>query len=117
MSFAQKNFYKKLFGSAGENLAAKYIKKSGYKLIKRNFTTPVGEADLIAEKDGEIVFIEVKTRSNVLYGEPKDAVDKGKREKYRRIAEYYMMKYGECAVSFAVAEVYDGQVNLIERAF
>ncbi len=117
MPTAQKNFYKKLLGRRGENLAAKHIKKCGYKLIKRNFITPFGEADIVATKDGEVVFIEVKTRTNENYGEPKDAVDYKKREKYKKIAEYYISANGEAAISFAVAEVTSGGVNLIERAF
>ena len=117
MPDSQKNFYKKLFGLTGEGLTAKYIKKLGYKVVKRNFVTPYGEADIVAEKDGETVFIEVKTRSGNLFGEPKEAVDHKKQEKYRKIASYYMLKNGELPVSFAVAEVMDGKVNLIERAF
>ena len=117
MPAAQKNFYKKLLGKRGEDLAVKYIKKCGYKTVKRNFTTPFGEADIVAEKGGETVFIEVKTRSNDVYGEPKDAVDFKKREKYRKIAEYYISVNGETAVSFAVVEVTPDGVNLIERAF
>ena len=117
MPDTQKNFYKKLFGLSGENLTAKYIKKLGYKVVKRNFTTPYGEADIVAEKGGETVFIEVKTRSGKSFGEPKDAVDYKKREKYRKIASYYMQKNGELPVSFAVAEVMDGKVNFIEKAF
>ena len=86
-------------------------------MIKRNFVTPFGEADVVAEKDGETVFIEVKARKGNAFGEPKDAVDGRKREKYRKIANYYMMINGEMPISFAVAEVSDGKVNLIERAF
>jgi len=113
----QKNFYKKLFGERGELKAVRFIKKSGYKLIKRNYRTPFGEADIVAEKDGETVFIEVKTRSNYNFGEPKDAVGYKKQEKYRKIASYYMTKVGEIPISFAVAEVVGDEVNLIERAF
>ena len=117
MSYPQKNLYKKLFGLKGENLAVKHIKKCGYKLIKRNYVTPFGEADIIAERDGETVFIEVKTRSDVSFGLPREAVDSKKQEKYRKIAEYYALKFGEKPTSFAVAEVMGGEVNLIERAF
>lgn len=117
MPDTQKNFYKKFFGARGELLAVKYIKKQGYKLVKRNYTTPFGEADIVAEKDGETVFIEVKTRSGTSYGLPREAVDYKKQEKYRKIASYYMMKNGETQISFAVAEVIGDEVNLIEGAF
>ena len=117
MSDTQKNFYKKLFGLSGENKTARFLKKAGYKLIKRNYTTPFGEADIVAEKDNTVVFVEVKTRSSSLFGEPKDAVDRRKREKYYKIAGYYISTVGERKISFAVAEVTDGKVNLIENAF
>ena len=93
------------------------MKKRGYKLIKANFTTPFGEADAIMAKDGVVYFVEVKTRSSLLYGEPKEAVDYKKQEKYRKIAEYYLLKNGDCEIEFVVAEVFGGEVNLIFNAF
>ena len=62
MPDSQKDFHKKLLGRRGEKLAADEIKKLGYRLVKRNFVTPYGEADLIFEKGDETVFVEVKTR-------------------------------------------------------
>ncbi len=117
MSLTPKNFYKKLLGKTGEDLAVKYLKKSGYRLVKRNYTTPFGEADIIAIKGGVTVFVEVKTRTNNTFGEPKEAVGYQKQEKYRKIANYYMQRYGETEIGFAVAEVMDKKVNLITDAF
>ena len=73
--------------------------------------------DGVFEKDGEIVFLEVKTRSSNLFGEPKEAVNYYKQEKYKKIAQYYKLKYGETPISFAVVEVTEDSVNLIEDAF
>ncbi|MBQ7373956.1 MAG: YraN family protein [Clostridia bacterium] len=117
MPDTQKDFHKKLYGKIGEDLVVKYLKKLGYRLVKRNFTTPFGEADVIVEKDGEIVFVEVKARNNDAFGEPKDAVGYKKQEKYRKIASYYGQKYGEKQMSFAVAEVTRKEVNVIFDAF
>ena len=117
MSDTQRNLHKKLLGRKGERLAVKFMKKAGYKLVKRNFTTPFGEADAILLKDGITVFLEVKTRSNTLFGEPKDSVGYRKQEKYKKIAQYYKLKYGETPISFAVAEVTEEGVNVIEDAF
>ena len=75
MPDTQKDFRKKLLGKVGEKKAIAYMKKLGYKLIKSNFKTPFGEADAIFTKDGTTVFTEVKTRTNRLYGDPKDAVN------------------------------------------
>ena len=93
------------------------MKKRGYKLVKSNYTTPFGEADAVMTKDGKLYFVEVKTRSNFLYGEPKDAVGYKKQEKYRKIAEYYMLKNGEVEIEFVVAEVVGEEINLIFNAF
>ncbi|MBQ7642593.1 MAG: YraN family protein [Clostridia bacterium] len=104
-------------GIKGERAALKKLKKMGYKFVKRNYTTPFGEADIICEKEGKTVFVEVKTRTSDLFGEPKEAVDFRKREKYRKIAAYYIATEGEKDISFAVAEVVNGEVNIIEDAF
>ena len=117
MPDTQKDFHKKLLGRKGEDLAVKFMQKSGYRLVKRNFTTPFGEADAVFTKDGVTVFVEVKTRSGVAYGEPKDAVGYKKQQKYRKIAEYYILKHGQTAISFAVVEVLGDSINLIEDAF
>lgn len=93
------------------------MKKQGYKLIKANFMTPFGEADAVMSKGGVTYFIEVKTRSGLSYGEPKDSVGYKKQEKYRKIAEYYMLKYGETEIDFVVAEVMGKDINLIFNAF
>jgi putative endonuclease len=61
-------------GEKGESLAAWYLKKSGYKIIEQNYRTPLGEIDIIAKEKKTIVFVEVKSRQSVRYGNPKWAV-------------------------------------------
>ncbi len=119
MSNSQKNFYKKLLGYLGETKACKYLKKHGYKILIRNYVTPFGEADIVASKDEEIVFIEVKTRTNEKFGRPCEAVDNKKQEKYRRICEYYFLqnKIDSQNVSFCVIEILKNQINFIKNAF
>ena len=117
MPNTQTDLHKKLLGKRGEKIAVKFMKKAGYKLVKRNFTTPFGEADAIMSKNGVTIFVEVKARSSDVFGEPKDAVGYRKQEKYKKIAQYYKLRYGETPVSFAVVEVTDEGVNLIEDAF
>ena len=117
MPNTQRDLHKKLLGRKGERLAVKFMKKAGYKLVKRNFSTPFGEADIVMEKDGITVFVEVKARSSDLFGEPKDAVGYRKQEKYKKIAQYYKLRRGEMPISFAVVEVIEDNVNIIENAF
>ena len=62
-------------GSKYEQLAADYLKKQGYCIVERNYYTPYGEIDIIAQQDEVLVFVEIKYRSNRRYGAATDAVD------------------------------------------
>ncbi len=119
MQFAQKNFHKKLLGKIGENSAAKFLKKQGFKILEQNYKNPFGEIDIIA-RDGEYtVFVEVKTRLSDAFGAPCEAVDYKKRKKYERIAKGYMVSKGisDSAVRFDVIEIENGKINHIKDAF
>ncbi len=119
MSNSQKNLYKKLLGYLGEKKAKNFLKKQGYKILYSNYVTPYGEADIIAKKGDETVFVEVKTRTNEKFGRPCEAVDNKKQERYRRICEYYFMQNNLeiQKISFAVVEILKNQINFIENAF
>ena len=119
MRNSQKDFYKKLLGLTGEQLSCKRLKRLGYKILERNYVTPFGEADIIAKKGEVICFVEVKTRSNLKYGTPSEAVNYKKQQKYVNIANYYLQQneIEDMQVSFIVAEVLKGKVNLIVDAF
>lgn len=77
-------------GSKGEEIAADYLKKKGYSILYRNYKTPYGEADIITKDNDTVVFVEVKTRSNVSFGQPFEAVNFKKQERLKRIALFYM---------------------------
>ena len=55
MSYSSQDLHKKILGRKGEKLAQEYVKKQGMKLLKKNYKTPFGEADLIAEDGDEVV--------------------------------------------------------------
>lgn len=98
-------------GYFGENLACYYLRKQGYKIIARNFRCRrYGEIDIIASKDEVLAFIEVKTRSSSLYGQPMEAVTTVKQNKIYRCAQYFMQLKGiiHCMpiLSFDVIEVF-----------
>ena len=76
-------------GKIGEDLATKYLENLGYSIIERNFVAKQGEIDIIAKDKKEIVFIEVKTRTNNLYGEPVDAVNDPKEKHLVNSSNYY----------------------------
>ncbi len=119
MQIAQKNFYKKLLGRAGELKAAEFLRKKGYKILKTNYKTYLGEIDVIAQDNAEIVFVEVKTRSSEEYGHPSEAVNAKKIEKYYKVATEYLQrtKKLDSACRFDVVEIENGQINHIINAF
>lgn len=95
-------------GKIGENIATKYLEQIGYEILQRNFECKLGEIDIIAKDKEEIVFVEVKTRANMLYGKPKEAVDTIKQKHIYKSAEFYIyIKHLEnLPVRIDVIEVY-----------
>lgn len=77
-------------GKIGEEFAANLLELQGYRILERNFRCRMGEIDLIAEKDGEISFVEVKTRRSARFGRPAEAVSPEKQRRMRKAAEFYL---------------------------
>ncbi len=75
----------------GENLAKKFLKKSGYKILKRNYVSKAGEIDIVGYDRGTIAFVEVKTRLSESFGTPELAITKEKKSKIIRTALNYLM--------------------------
>ena len=100
-------FYKKELGQEGEKIATKYLQRLGYNIIEKNFRCKSGEIDIIAKEDDEIVFIEVKTRSNNKYGEPIESINKIKQKHIVSTASYYLfLNYlNEANIRFDVIEI------------
>lgn len=109
-------------GKNGEEIAAQYLIKQKYKILERNFKTKQGEIDIIALDKKEIVFIEVKTRTNIIYGNPKDAVDVKKKKHIYNTAQYYVCIHNleNEPIRFDVIEIYildkTYKVNHIKQA-
>ncbi len=119
MQIAQKNFYKKFLGRIGEKKAETYLKEQGYKILKLNFKTHIGEIDIIAKDKQTIVFVEVKTRKNDAFGAPSEAVNAKKQQKYFKVSTEYLIKNkltdSECR--FDVIEIEEDKINHIINAF
>jgi putative endonuclease len=77
-------------GHWGERLAAQYLQSRGYTIISRNWHAAEGEIDVIVERSGELVFVEVKTRRSRAYGPPEEAVHARKQARLRRTAWRYL---------------------------
>ncbi len=73
-------------GRRGEDAAAAFLERHGYRILARNYRTPDGEADLICLEAGFLVIVEVKRRDRRTFGSALAAVDCRKQTKLRRIA-------------------------------
>jgi putative endonuclease len=82
---------RKVIGSLGEDIACRFLRSKGYKILAKNYRKPWGEIDIIAEKGTSVRFVEVKTVSRERLGhEPEELVDARKLRKIARTAELYM---------------------------
>lgn len=121
----------KQFGDRGEQVAADYLERKGYRIIDRNYRFERAELDLIAFSPGErgeygseLVFVEVKTRSGVAFGRPEEAVSGAKRRHIVRAAQAYLheqrLEKARCrfdVVSVLLRGKEEPQIKHFERAF
>ena len=113
-------------GRAGERAAVEYLRGAGYEICALNWRSGRYELDIVARKAGIVHFVEVKTRSNLACGLPREYVTAAKQERIRKTAAFYLMEKGlDCPVRFDVAEVYTNgahspaatHIEYIENAF
>ena len=108
-------------GAYEENIATKYLSDNGYKIIEKNFFTKIGEIDIIAtDEDDVLCFIEVKYRKSKNFGEGLEAVDKKKQRRIYNSARIYMClnhikEDSKCR--FDVVSILDDKITLIKNAF
>ena len=97
-------------GVLGENIAVKYLEEQGFRIWVRNFRCKADEIDIIASRNCELRFIEVKTRRSMSYGRPGESITAAKRRHIRMSAEYYLKRMEEMGyvpkiVKFDVIEI------------
>jgi putative endonuclease len=109
-------------GQKGEDLAAEYLKKAGFKILSRNWNWGKHEVDIIAENKDLVVFAEVKTRTDELMIPLSDIVTKEKQKSIIRAAEGYIKKYNidkesRFDVITIIKKCEDFEIDHIEDAF
>ena len=103
-------------GDIGEQAVAEFLTAHGYDILERNFTVRGGEIDIVAFKDGRLVFVEVKTRSPDALTAGEKAVTKRKRSFLMRAAGIYYRRYREkhgdalCRFDVAAAVIENGSI-------
>ena len=79
-------------GRWGEALAAEYLRGQGYHLLATDYRCRMGEIDLIARREDMLVFVEVKTRRHVRFGQGREAVDRRKQAHIISAARQWMLE-------------------------
>lgn len=113
-----------MLGKKGEKIASKYLKKLGYKILTENYTCKFGEIDIIAKEGKDLVFVEVKTRTNRKFGDPIESVHWNKQQQIIRVAQNYLaqLKNSEMQARFDVISILYPltdrmQIEVIRNAF
>jgi len=85
-------------GVRGEEIAARYLERRGYRIVERRYRCRAGEIDLVAQEAGEMVFVEVKTRRGDTCGSPLEAVTRRKQNRLILLARIYLAHRRLCDV-------------------
>lgn len=111
-------------GVWGEVYAARYLRDNGYEILDANYVCRFGELDIVAQKNGVICIVEVKTRNEKTQISPMEAVDEGKRQRIEMAAKSFLSHIKILASTrFDVCEVFVDdndalvRINYIENAF
>jgi putative endonuclease len=81
-------------GLRGEQLAARWLKQRGHKIVARGQRSKLGELDLITVDGSTLVFVEVRTRSSQSHGGPVETISPDKQRRVTRAALGYLQRYG-----------------------
>ena len=114
-----------VLGVQGEDIAASWLESKGMRILERNFRCRIGEIDLIGQMGDTLAFVEVRGRSSDAWGAPAESVDTRKRQKLRKVAEWYLCQRGkaDCPCRFDVVSLlYDqegdnAQISWYPNAF
>jgi len=107
----------------GEDIAARFLKKRGYRILERNYRCRMGEIDIIAMKGGVLFFVEVKTRRDTHRGHPLESITLRKQRQVIKISEFFLMSYKrEVSCRYAVIGVLldqngDSRIDFLPDAF
>jgi putative endonuclease len=107
-------------GRAGEERAAEFLLQNGFHILARNYRSPAGEVDLVAEDHGALVFVEVKSWSYFSFEDLEYSVNKRKQNRIIETAKHFITnerKYKWMAVRFDVVFVSDNGFKLVTSAF
>src|ERR1044071_1284828 len=88
------------FGELGERIAERWLRQRGWRVVQRRFRNGHRDIDLVVERDGMVVFVEVKARKGAEFGGPVQAVNWRKRRELKRSAMVWIDRHGREAESY-----------------
>ncbi len=83
----------KKLGDLGEKIAIGYLQRLGHKIMQLNYRCKFGEIDIVSCKKGTYIFVEVKTRRNLSFGRPIEAITYKKKMHLLKTGQYYMQVF------------------------
>lgn len=107
-------------GKLGEEYARLYLINTGHEILHTNYRTRLGEIDIVAKHENYIIFIEVKYRKSMIYGYPKEFVNKKKQQRIKNVALFYIANENveDMDFRFDVMEVFEDRgISHIKNAF
>lgn len=84
---------RKQIGAVGEQIAARLLEEKGYQIVTRNWRTQLGELDLVATNQKNLVFVEVRTTTSTRFGYGFQSVNERKQQQVRKIALQYIQQH------------------------
>jgi len=89
-------------GKLGEKLAREFLEKRGYRTLETGFRCPNGEIDIVAQEKDCLVFVEVRTKSNLEFGTPEESVNRRKKQKLIATAMIYINSHHNLPASWRI---------------
>ena len=111
------------FGELGERIAARWLRRQGWRIVAHRFRSGRRDVDLIAEREGVVAFVEVKARRGSQFGDPVEAVTWRKQRELIRSASVWIDRFGAPGSSYrfdVVGVLVDSElvrIRHVENAF
>lgn len=93
---------RKSTGALGEKMAHDFLKKKGYSILETNYRCREGEIDIVASHKDCLVFVEVRTKSNLEFGTPEESITPIKITHLKRVAHHYRQKHEKSFASWRI---------------
>src|ERR1700760_1020269 len=88
------------FGELGERIAERWLRRQGWRVVQRRFRNGHRDIDLVVERDGTVVFVEVKARRGARFGDPGEGGNWRKKKEFSKSASVWIDRHGRPSESY-----------------